>query len=249
VQIVVNGVLTNYLDINPKQKQTLIILHGWGSSSLNWVKLTSLLSTSTRYILLDLPGFGSTGPLPNEPNIPEYTDFVKAFADKLHLHRFILAGHSFGGQIALDFSVKYPEKLISTILIAPAAIRERSKSAQFKISFAKTIRPLFRILPRWVHDKFLAWYSPSDYSHSNEYQRQVLRKIVTYNLKSKLHLVKALTHVIWGSDDFIIPYMGKYLAEHIPHATLNVIYGTGHLIHLDKPGRLSEIINSIISHD
>jgi len=249
MQIVVNGILTNYLDINPGRKQTLIILHGWGSSVSYWHKIASLLSPQTRYILLDLPGFGSTGPLPNEPNIPEYTDFVKAYTEKLQLNRFILAGHSFGGQIALDFSIKYPENLISTILIAPATIRERSKLVQLKIILSKALRPLFRLLPRKAYDKFIDWYSPKDYSNSNDYQRRVLKKIVTYNLKPKLHLVQVLTHIIWGSDDFIIPYMGKYLAEHIPHTTLNVIYGTGHLIHLDKPDKLSEVINSITSHD
>ena len=71
MQTVVNGVLTNYEIINPKQTNTLVILHGWGSSISYWVPLTKLLTPKVRIILVDLPGFGSTGPLPDKPDVPE----------------------------------------------------------------------------------------------------------------------------------------------------------------------------------
>ncbi|NCP46970.1 alpha/beta hydrolase [bacterium] len=247
MQTVVNGVLTNYEIINPKQTNTLVILHGWGSSISYWVPLTKLLTPKVRIILVDLPGFGSTGPLPDKPDVPEYTNFVRNFTQKLNLKNFILAGHSFGGQITLDYALKYPEDPNSIVLIAPAAIRERSKFAQAKIKLAKIIKPIFVLLPNSSFEKFLGWYTPKDYSNSNEYQKKVLGKIVVYNLKSYLGEVRVPTDIIWGSEDFVIPNMGKYLAENIHDSHLYIVYGANHLIHFYHLQKLADIINQIIA--
>jgi pimeloyl-ACP methyl ester carboxylesterase len=247
MQTVINGVLTNYSDINPKQKRTIVILHGWGSSISYWLPLTKLLPLKVRVILIDLPGFGSTSPLPDKPGVPEYTIFVRHFTQKLNLKNFILAGHSFGGQITLDYALKDPKDLKSIILIAPAAIRERSKFTQTKIKLTKVIKPLFSLLPHNTFEKFLGWSTPSDYSNSNEYQRGVLNKIVIYNLKPFLKAVTIPTDIIWGSEDFVIPNMGKFLAENIPNSHLHVIYGANHLIHLSQSHQLADIINQIIT--
>lgn len=246
MQTVVDGVLTNYLDINPKQKNTLVILHGWGSSVSYWIPLSNLLNPKVRIVLVDLPGFGSTGPLTNMPDVPEYTKFVKSFTNKLSLKNFILAGHSFGGQITLDYALKYPKDLKSIILIAPAAIRERSKFTQAKIKFTKIIKPLFSLFPHNIFEKFLGWYAPSDYSNSNEYQKKVLGKIVIYNLKPFLKDIHTPTDIIWGSEDFVIPNMGKHLAENIQGSHLHVIYGANHLIHHNHVKKLADVINQIV---
>ncbi len=246
MQTVVDGVLTNYEVINPNQKNILLILHGWGSSLKFWIPIAKQLSRDLRIILLDLPSFGSTAPLPNDPNIPEYTLFVKAFAKKLKLSHFTLAGHSFGGQVTLDYALKFPNDLKSIILISPAVVRERSKSAKLKILLAKVLRPLFSILPKHSFERFLGWYTPRDYSNSTEYQRRVLQKIVVYDLKPFLNQVKVPTDIIWGSEDFVIPYMGKFLAESIPDSHLHVIYGANHLIYLTHSKKLIENLNQIV---
>lgn len=196
--------------------------------------------------MLDLPSFGSTSPLQGNPDIPDYTDFVHSFTQKLKLKKFILAGHSFGGQITLDYSLKFPEDLNSIILIAPAVVRERSKTAKLKIQLAKIIRPLFSILPKHSFESFLGLYTPKDYSDSTEYQRGVLKKIIVYNLKPQLNSVIVPTDIIWGSEDFAIPYMGKYIAENIQNSKLYVIYGASHLIYLSHPQKLGEIMTTIV---
>ncbi len=248
MQIVIDGVLTNYLDINSKANKTVVILHGWGSSLSYWEPIAKLLPQGFRVVLVDLPGFGSTRPLPGSPDVPEYTTFIRKFTDKLNLKNFILAGHSFGGQITLDYSLKHPKDLKSIILIAPAAIRERSKLTKLKIRLAKMIKPLFSILPGNRFEKFLGWYTPKDYRDSNEFQRKVLNKIVIYNLKPILNQVKTPSDIIWGSEDFIIPNMGKYLAENIRDSRLHIIYGANHFIYLSHSKKLAEVISQIIEN-
>ncbi len=181
-----------------------------------------------------------------DPNIPDYTNFVHSFIKKIEIVKCTLAGHSFGGQITLDYALKFPDTLESIILISPAVVRERSKEAKLKIQLAKILRPIFSILPRHSFEKFLGWYTPRDYSDSTEYQRGVLKKIVIYDLKPHLIRVTVPTDIIWGSEDFVIPYMGKYLAENIKNSKLHVIYGANHLLYLSHPKKLIEILNGIL---
>lgn len=249
MQTVVNGVLTNYELVNPKAKTPVIILHGWGSNASYWMPLARLLSGKYRYHLLDLPGFGGTKELAKNSDIPEYTQFVKDFVDKQKLQKFTLAGHSFGGQVAGDFALNYPEKLTKLILIDAAIIRIRTMKTKLKIMITKAIKPLTMLLPPTARNKILSLYAPSEYVKANSYLRSVLHQILKYDLSEKIHLIKVKTDIVWGSDDHVIPYLGKRLVENIPNANLQVIYPAGHLPHLTHPAKLAAVLNQILNDE
>ncbi|MBI2325970.1 alpha/beta hydrolase [Candidatus Collierbacteria bacterium] len=245
MQTVTNGVLTNYEVVNPKAKSRVVILHGWRQNAALWLPLVKLLSEDNCYYLLDLPGFGGTGDLAANSNVPEYTTFVKNFTDKLKLKNFVLLGHSFGGQVASDFAIKYPKLVNRLVLVDAAVIRHETPITTLIKSLAKFFKPISQILPisliSQIHEKIA-----HDYSHSNDYQKSVLRQIINYDLSPKLHLIKVSTEIIWGSKDKVIPYVGKYLVENIPDARLHVIYGTGHSPHLTHPQKLADILCKIL---
>lgn len=247
MQTVINGVLTNYEVVNPKAKSPVVILHGWGQNASLWLPLTKLLSENHRYYLLDLPGFGGTKNLAKNSDIPEYTSFVKNFSDKLKLKNFVLLGHSFGGQVACDFTIKYPELLNCLVLVDAAVIRRRTIKTILIQAIAKLFKPIKQIVPigliSQIHERIA-----HDYSHSNDYQKSVLRQILKYDLSPKLHLIKVPTEIIWGSEDKVIPYVGKYLVENISDARLHVIYGCGHHPYLTHPQKLAGVLNKILSN-
>ncbi len=247
MQTVINGVLTNYEVINPKAKSPAIILHGWGQNGSLWLPLAKLLSDDYCYYLLDLPGFGGTRNLAKNSDVPEYTSFVKNFSDKLKLKNFVLLGHSFGGQVACDFTIKYPELVNHLILVDAAVIRVRSPITWIKLGIAKVLKPFLSFLPTQTINSILRLYAV-DYAKANEYQMSVLHKILKYNLGTKLHLIKVPTEIIWGSEDKVIPYVGKYLVENISDARLHVIYGCGHHPHLSHPQKTAAILNDILSN-
>lgn len=245
MQTVINGVLTNYEAVNPKAKSPVVILHGWGGNALLWLPLAKLLTDEYRYYLLDLPGFGGTRNLAGNSDVPDYAQFVKDFADKLSLKKFILVGHSFGGQIAADLAIKYPQHLKQLVLISPAIIRTRTLKIWIIIGITKVVKPLLVLLPPIVISSVLKLFA-GDYAKANDYQKSVLNNILKYNLSHKLHLIEAPTEIIWGSEDKVIPYMGKYLVENIPDARLHVIYQCGHMPHLTHPKKLADILCKIL---
>ena len=89
-----------------KGKKVLLV-HGARSNHKIWAPQLQALAPWHTPIAMDLPGHGdSEGPGAN--NVSDYRDFVKAFADALGLDSFVMAGHSMGGSIALDYLLAYP---------------------------------------------------------------------------------------------------------------------------------------------
>lgn len=247
MQTIINGLKTHYLDINPKSKKTLIILHGWKSSLKFWVPFSKLLLPDLRIVLVDLPGFGTSQAFPKDPEIPDFTDFVHRFTSSLGLKNIILAGHSFGGLLALDYAIRYPAGIKSLILVSPAVIKEKPNEAKLKIRFAELARPLFTAIPNNHFEKYLGWYTPRDFRHANLYQQNILKKIVLYDLKPSLKNISISTDIIWGKADFVVPNLGNYLQKKIAHSRLHLLDGSGHLSFLTHPKELADIFNQIIS--
>jgi len=215
---------------------------------LFWLETAKLLNSDFSYYLLDLPGFGGTKNLAENSDVPEYSQFVKEFVEKLKLKNFILMGHSFGGQIAGDFAIKYPEMVKRLVLIDAAIVRVRRLKTVIKIALAKIVKPLIRLFPTEVMNFLLKHYN-SDYSASNAYQKSVLNKILKYNLGFKLGQIKVPTDIVWGSEDKVIPYMGKYLVEGIRNARLHVVYDAGHILNITHPQKLAATLNQILTHE
>jgi 3-oxoadipate enol-lactonase len=70
-----------------------------------------------RVVRPDLRGFGDS-PLPGAPF--SYVEDVRALIDHLGLDRVGVVANSFGGKVALDFTLEHPERVGALVLIAPA---------------------------------------------------------------------------------------------------------------------------------
>lgn len=232
-QTVVGGVLTNYYETNPGGKKILLILHGWRQSGGHWQNIANSLPDNIRVVALDLPAFGSTQPLSGEPSVAEYVDFVHGFIVKLKLKKVILLGHSFGGQVAVDLALRFPQDIEKLILVSPACIRSSRlnlKSRIVKIFGAK--------LPQEIRKYLLKFIASSDYQKSNPTQRSVLNRILRVDYTNKLKDIKANTYIIWGTKDTTIPNSSKLLATQIPHSTLIPLYDVDHNPHLTATDKL-----------
>lgn len=100
----------------------LVLLHGFGASTLIWDAVAPELARSRRVVAIDLNGFGWT----ERPRAPEaYTlagqeRLVLGVADALGLERFDLAGHSYGGAISIFLASRHPERVRSLLLVDSA---------------------------------------------------------------------------------------------------------------------------------
>ena len=120
--VLVDGFQVHYKQMG--EGRPLLILHGWGSSSDSWVRVQEMLAAKGYQVIVpDLPGFGKTQAPHTVWGVEEYAEFMNRFTEELGLEKFILAGHSFGGQTAIQFAVDHPGKLEKLVLIAAAGVR------------------------------------------------------------------------------------------------------------------------------
>ena len=95
------------------QGKPLILLHGWGMNSLVWQPLLPALVQHYCVYLVDLPGFGHSQEIGDDP--------LSAFCDWAYTHLPADAhwlGWSMGGLYLLEFAHRYPEHPRSLCLMA-----------------------------------------------------------------------------------------------------------------------------------
>jgi len=97
----------------------LILLHGFGGSTLMWDAVAPRLAAERRVLAIDLNGFGFTE-RPASPaayTIAGQAALVLAVADRLGIARFDVGGHSYGGGIALYLAAHYPQRVRTLVLV------------------------------------------------------------------------------------------------------------------------------------
>lgn len=131
----------------------VVLLHGTGASLHTWEGWTQELRDSFRVISLDLPAFGLTGPHPSgDYSVSTYVSFLEAFAQKMQLDSFHLAGNSFGGLIAWNYAYAHPERVGKLILIDASGF-PRNGPMPMAIQLARY--PVVRDVLRYITPKIL----------------------------------------------------------------------------------------------
>jgi pimeloyl-ACP methyl ester carboxylesterase len=95
----------------------LFFLHSSLLTSDMWDSQMEYFSKKYLTITYDFCGHGKSE-LP-KGSYSDYDD-LKAIIDKMKLSKIILIGCSYGGSVALDFTLKYPEYVSKLILVSPA---------------------------------------------------------------------------------------------------------------------------------
>jgi pimeloyl-ACP methyl ester carboxylesterase len=99
-------------------RETLICLHSSGSSGRQWAPIAVALSSRFEVITPDLLGYAGTRPWPaGTPASIE--DEAVALAPLLNAGGVHLFGHSYGGAVALQIALRWPERVKSLTLYEP----------------------------------------------------------------------------------------------------------------------------------
>ncbi|KAH6615423.1 Alpha/Beta hydrolase protein [Chaetomium sp. MPI-SDFR-AT-0129] len=113
-----DGVNVFYRAAGPSNAPTVVLLHGFPSSSHMFRNLIPILATRYRVIAPDLPGFGFTT-VPEERNyqytFANLTQTFTAFVDALSLTRFAVYIFDYGAPTAFRFALERPDAIAAII--------------------------------------------------------------------------------------------------------------------------------------
>lgn len=235
---------------NLSSRGDLVFVHGAGGSHLHWPPQLRRLAGANTYAL-DLPGHGQSEGQ-GRTAISAYADFVAAFLDTLGLEQVTLVGHSMGGGTALDFALRYPERLAGLVLVGSGA-RLRVAPA-----ILNSIHQDFEAAVRLICDYAFGPDASEQLKRAGHRQmRQTDPDVLhsdfsacnTFDVMGRLGEIRCPALAICGTKDRLtFPKYSAYLRDHIPGAQLALIEGAGHMVMLERPKAVSQAIADFIKN-
>lgn len=192
--------------------QPLILLHGNGEDSSYFVHQIDHFSKSYRVIAIDTRGHGQS-PRGNKPfTIKQFAEDLHEFMDEKSITKANVLGFSDGGNIALTFALKYPERIEKLILnganLYPSGVKPRY---QWPIIAGYHIAKLF-----------------ANKSEGAKHNTDLLGLMVNEpNIEpSDLTKLTMPILVIAGTKDMIKESHTKLIYKNLPNAQLSIIEGS-----------------------
>ena len=124
---------------------TLVLLHGSGASLHIFDEMTRLLARRFDVLRIDLPGFGLTGPRPDRDySVGAYVSFLDRLLEPLVPDPFLLAGHSFGGQLAWTYALAHPDRLRGLVLLNATGYPDKTMPLALRLARSPLLQPILR---------------------------------------------------------------------------------------------------------
>ena len=156
--IEVDGTRLHYMQLG-EGGRPLIAIHGASGNLRDWAMgPAQALARTNRVLMFDRPGLGlSERPIKDGSNIFVQARLMQAAAARLGIGRAIVAGHSFGGSVALAWALDMPDTVDGLMLLAaPSHKWEGGVGLLYGASGHPLTGPVVaRALPRLATDKFV----------------------------------------------------------------------------------------------
>ena len=213
------------------QGTPFVLLHGNGESSDYFSHQIEHFSKTYRVIAVDTRGHGKS-PRGDAPfTLAQFVEDLKQLLAYLELKKIILLGFSDGGNIAMMFTLKYPQYVKKLILNGANLTAKGVKSSvQIPIIFGYWITSLFSL-----------------FSKNAKASQEMLRLMVKEPNVSpdELEQIAVPTLVIAGKQDMIKEHHTKLIAKSIPKSELILIEGD-HFIANKESAVFNEKIESFL---
>jgi pimeloyl-ACP methyl ester carboxylesterase len=117
--VTVDGLELFYREAGPKDAPTVLLLHGFPSSSRMFDTLMPLLADRYHLVAPDYPGFGQSAAPPADQfayTFDHLADVVGKFTDALELKRYVLFIQDYGGPIGFRLALAHPERVAGIVV-------------------------------------------------------------------------------------------------------------------------------------
>lgn len=252
-EAVVFGQKIHYTDAG--SGPVVVLLHGLGGNSTNWVFNTAPLAQKHRVIVPDQVGFGrSDKPFINY-RVETYVDFLDKLLSELKVERATLVGNSLGGWIAAAYALRHPAKVERLVLVDAAGF---APPKDFDLSTLSGLNPSTRgemkrlaglvfFNPLLKTDAAVDMLLAQRLSAGDGYTIQRLVESIHRGedmLDGKLAAIKQPVLLVWGREDGLttLAREGERFKREIPHAQLVVFEQCGHVPQVEKAAEFNAAV-------
>lgn len=237
---------------------TLVLLHGLGGSRVSWGPQLAALGTVARVVAWDLPGYGASPPLEVPMTFAALADAVAGLCDELSVDRVHLAGISFGGMIAQYVAALHPSRLSTLTLLAtsPKFGLDGTGAAEWRqarlapldageqpADFAAAV--LAGLVATELPPEAMAAQREGMSRITAPALRRAIECLLTHDSRMLLPSLTTPTVCMVGERDEETPVAyARAVVDLIPGARLVVVPGAGHLLHVEAPAAVNEVLGA-----
>jgi pimeloyl-ACP methyl ester carboxylesterase len=245
------------------QGEPLVLIPGFRTGLWLWFKQVETFARKYRTIVFDPRGIGesdaATGPMGTRTLADDLGGLLSALGvDQAHI-----LGASFGGFVAQEFAIAYPQMTRSLILcctsfggprhLLPSVNTLQAMAALEGLNTEERTRKNFKFAfaPVFINDRpdeleqmiRLRLSNPvSDQTHYAQ-----LQAAATFDAEARVSEIKAPTLVITGDEDTLVPATNSHnLAKQIPGARVIVIKGGSHMFFIEQAEKFNQVVIDFI---
>jgi pimeloyl-ACP methyl ester carboxylesterase len=237
-----DGFTIRYLEAGPQSSgaEPVICIHGAGGLRLS--PMHEILARNYRVIAFETPGFGTSPANQRSCDVAELAHSLCAAVAALGIVSYNLMGTSFGGKLATHMALREGEKLQSLVLLSPAVFRPEQ-------------RPPMATPEEWrkvMHAHPERFPLPLSNPEVELKQETLIRRLIgpprDAALEERLPDLSVVTLVVFGTEDQLTPpEMARFYRQHYGNAHLMLIYDAAHLIDLDRPKAVAEVVGDFLA--
>ncbi|GAX80740.1 hypothetical protein CEUSTIGMA_g8175.t1 [Chlamydomonas eustigma] len=251
----------------PADAPSIVLLHSFDSSCLEYRKLYPILSAYLPTYAVDLVGWGFTDLswLQGDTNTsigPELKrEHLRTFIEQCvgEERPVVLLGASIGGAVAMDFALAYPEKIKKLVLLDPQIFID-GIGAMGKLPRFLSVLGVKLLQTKWLRTQAnkIAFFDKVSLATDEAVRIGRLHTFLPgwlegnvafirsggYSVNSRMKQVGNLgskSLILWGRNDEVLdPKLLKRLPVELPDSTLVIIDDCGHYPQLEKPESVAE---------
>lgn len=234
-----------------RRGQRVLYIHGTGCNARVWDDHLAAIADTHTPVALDLPGHGRSGGR-GFRGMADYTSVVMQLGRALGWDRFVIAGHSMGGGIAITAALYYPERLAGLVLVDTGA-RLRVNS---DILRAARVAADGGAAPPTDRSWGFATGTPQAVVDTVNHLTADTDPRVTYadwiaddtfDAMNRVRDIRIPTLAVCGAEDRLTPVKyHRYLAEQIAGCRLAIIERAGHWVYREQPEAFTRIVRGFL---
>ena len=212
--------------------QPLILLHGNGENFDYFKHQIPCFSANYRVMALDTRGHGKSPRGEKTFSIKQFAEDLHDFMDEKGIEKAVLLGFSDGGNIALTFALKYPERVEKLIL----------NGANL---FPSGVKPLYQ-WPIEIGYHIAKFFSKKSAEAKKNAEMLGLMVNEPHIEPSELFRLTMPTLVIAGTKDMIKESHTRLIYNSLPNAQLAILEGD-HFLANKRPEAFNAMVKSFLS--
>ena len=243
------------------QGPAVVWIHGYPLSGKIFTPQTAI--PGFRHIIPDLPGFGSSAAAGSRATMDDFANAIIRLADELVLEKFVLAGHSMGGYIALAVIRQAMERVAAVILLDSRETADSEKARAERLSMIDKVETSGTgVVVEFMLPKLLGSQTASSNPDLVSETRRILESASKEGICSALSAMAARPDstatarsiqvpalIIVGSEDTLTPPTdAERMHGLIEGSQLTIIPGAGHLPTLEQPELTSRTIQEFLEN-